>query len=199
MHALIVKGLKGYFTHIHGAKIWATIAKSEGYAPDDFELTIVEDRQLANRFVVKGAQLLDRTDDDLLQDFGLYLITHPSTNALRRLMRFSGPDFMEFLVSLPDLAPRVSLAVPDLILPRVDVAEIELGFEVAIRDTIDGFDHVLVGVIRGMADDYGALVDITQTDCKANRDLPDYSYWSVLVLDVAFHKGREFGLLGDTA
>lgn len=50
--------------------------------------------------------VLDRPQQDILEDIGTYLVSHPKVEPLRRLLRFGGPTFTEFLHSLDDLPAR---------------------------------------------------------------------------------------------
>ena len=54
---------------------------------------------------------------------------------------------------------RASLAVPELVLPELTVCEAPDGrVRIGCRSGNSGFGHVLVGILRTLADDYGALV-----------------------------------------
>ena len=57
---------------------------------------------------------LDRPRLDLLEDLGTFLVSHPRMERLRRLMRFSGETYLEFLLSLDDLPDRVRLAAMNM-------------------------------------------------------------------------------------
>ena len=59
------------------------------------------------------SRLLGRPVAGMMEDLGTYLIMNPSFPAVRRLLRFSGVTFLDFLHSLDDLPDRVRLAVPD--------------------------------------------------------------------------------------
>lgn len=87
--------------------------------------------------------------------------------ALRRLLRLGGDSFVDFLYSLDDLRDRARLAVSDLELPELELHDQAAGrfsllcltgapyrHDTAMRD----FGHVMIGVVRAMADYYGALV-----------------------------------------
>ncbi|MGV6840405.1 MAG: heme NO-binding domain-containing protein [Planktomarina sp.] len=197
MHALVFKGIRGFFVALHGHTVWAKIMQDNAISDEDIDLDRLAALDLAWAVLKTGADAVGQSLPQTLEAFGLYLTSHPNTYAVRRLMRFSGADFIEFLYALPDLAPRAAMAVPDLALPRIDVADIPGGVEVAVRDDVPGFEHILAGIIGGMADDYGALIHIEQTICQANPDRPEYSYWSVLVIDEFHTSGRSFSLLKD--
>ncbi len=74
-------------------------------------------------------------------------------------MRFSGVDFLDFLESLDDLPGRARLAVSDLDLPQLELREHSAEqFSLTCKGGIPGTGHLFAGVLRAMADDYGALV-----------------------------------------
>ena len=54
---------------------------------------------------------------------GTYLVSHPARAGIRRLLRFGGSDFRDFLHSLEDLPERGRLALPDLLLPPISVSD----------------------------------------------------------------------------
>jgi len=146
------------------------------------------------------AALAERTgtpSEMLLEDLGTYLVCHPNTEALRRLLRFGGDSFTEFLYSLDDLADRVRLAVPDLVLPPLELTEHMPGrFTLRAGPGLAGFGHVVIGLLRAMADDYGVLALV-----ELAADGAEGAQVAVSVAEAAFAKGRSFdlALLGGAA
>ena len=67
---------------------------------------------------------LNRPRAEMLEDLGTYLVSHPKMEDLRRLLRFGGVTYVEFLHSLDDLSDRVRLAVSDLCLPTLELREV---------------------------------------------------------------------------
>jgi hypothetical protein len=77
---------------------------------------------------------------------------------LRRLLRFGGPTFADFLQSLDEMPERARLALPEMALPQLEVAEFSgTSLTLWCRSPLKGAGHVIVGLLRAMADDYGAL------------------------------------------
>ena len=130
-----------------------------------------------------------------LEDLGTYLVSHPNVEALRRLLRFGGVDFVDFLHSLDELSDRARLAVPDLALPPIEL-EAQRGdrFELRCRSMRPGFGHVMVGVLRAMADDYGALAIIEHGGASGGEETI-----AVDLMLAGFTSGRDFDLAGATA
>jgi hypothetical protein len=110
--------------------------------------------------VVKAAaRVLDRPPESLLEDLGTALVSRSSTDPVRRLMRFGGVTFVDFLHSLEELRGRGRMAVPELDLPdlQLDEAGPQI-YRLTCATNMPGAAHVLMGLLRAMADDYGALV-----------------------------------------
>ncbi len=117
-------------------------------------------------------------------------MSHPNVEALRRLLRFGGVNFVEFLHSLDDLPERARLAVNDLTIPGLELEE-HSPEKFSLRCSYDypGFGHVIIGVLRTMADDYGALVFLEHSGMKDGVEIID-----VTLIETAFASGREFDL-----
>ncbi len=155
-----------------------------------FEPVFHYEEGLTKRVLALCAQHLDKSRAEILEDFGTFLVANPDNTVLRRLLRFSGADYETFLYSLEDLRGRARLAVPDLSLPEVELEELDGGeFEVFCRSQDTGFGYVLLGVLRAMADEYGALVMIDYKGKSGNADRIH-----VNLLDGDYSGGRDFDL-----
>ena len=86
-------------------------------------------------------------------------------NPLRRLLRFGGVTFTDFLYSLDELQGRSVLAVPDLEMPVLSITcNAEDSFALTCGPGWPGLGHVMLGVLRAMADDYGVLAVLEHCD-----------------------------------
>lgn len=139
-----------------------------------------------------GARLARRRAD-LLEDIGTYLVSHSATEALRRLLRFGGVDYVDFLHSLEDLPERARLAVADLDLPALALQDRGGGFYQLHIGLPKGHDlrlgPVVVGLLRAMADDYGVLAMVEHHGEARGDEIIE-----VRLLDVGFADGRAFAL-----
>ena len=128
----------------------------------------------------------------MLEDIGTYLVAHSKTEALRRLLRFGGNTFIEFLHSLEDLQSRIHLAVPALEFPALEVEDVNnQNFLISVIGPNPEFAPVLAGVLRALADDYGALVLIE----PGNR-VDGGMQLMISVTEAQFTVGRQFELAG---
>lgn len=184
MHGLINRSLQTFLRATYGAALWQRVADATGAPPQGFETMEPSDDVLTEAIVDAAAQLLDKPQDALLEDLGAYLC---SLESLRRILRFSGATYAEFLLSFDEFPLRARLAVPDLQVPEIGLVALESGsYLLSCRSAYPGYVPVVAGILRAMADDYGVLALIDRAEA------PDTLQIDLLAND--FHAGRDFGL-----
>lgn len=195
MHGLINRSIQSFLRDTYGPALWHAVARSARLDFDSFEPMLIYDDSLTDAVLGAAAHHLDRPRDSVLEDLGTYLVSHPHLEALRRLLRFGGVDFLDFLQSLDDLPGRSHMAVPDLDLPQLELID-EGGdhFTLICSGGPVGFGHVMVGILRAMADDYGALALLDHTGSERGCERIQ-----VHLLDHAFAQGRRFDLAAGSA
>ena len=195
MHGLMNRAIQCFVRDTYGPPAWRDVAARADLGPHGFEAMLSYDDAITWTVLRLVCERLCKPEDAVLEDLGTYLVSHPNVEALRRLLRFGGVDFVDFLHSLDELPDRARLAVPDLALPEI---EIEVGrdesFRLRCRSERRGFGHVLVGVLRAMADDYGALAIIDHEDGVAGEEVV-----TVDLMLAGFTSGRDFDLAGHPA
>lgn len=199
MHGLINKAFQHFLCDSFGAQAWFDIACAAGIdrhlGPDGFEAMQFYDDTLTESMLGAAASILRRPRESLLEDMGTYLISNHHLERLRRLLRFGGVSFTDFLYSLEDLQGRSRLAVPELALPELLLDEGEDGgdFTLTCRGYPPGFGHVMVGILRALADDYGALAVLEHRGIGAGGT----EVIGIALHDPAFHAGRRFDLAAE--
>lgn len=190
MHGLINRAIQCFLRDTYGEDVWDKIMQQADLGYSSFESMLIYEESVTFRILELAATALRKSSDDLLEDLGTYLVSHDNVEALRRLLRFGGVDFVEFLHSLNDLPDRAKLAVPDLFLPELTLEEpCEGEFCLRCAGHYPGFGHVMVGVIRAMADDYGALAFTHYVGVDADDEVI-----SIMLLEEDFAAGRSFDL-----
>lgn len=190
MHGLINRSIQSFLTDMYGVAFWTAIADEAGVEGRAFEAMLAYPDALTFAVLDAAAGRLDRPREGLLEDLGTYLASHPSFEALRRLLRFGGATFPDFLHSLDELQGRGWLAVPELDLPELHVRQLtEERYSLRCRSPHPGYASVMVGILRAMADDYGALavLDMAPTG-------PGEETITVDLLAAEFAEGRRFDL-----
>jgi Haem-NO-binding len=190
MHGLMNRAIECFVRDTYGRRTWSSIARAADLEDASFESMLTYDETITDAVLDAAAKQLDKPLEVFLEDLGTYLVSHPTTEALRRLLRFGGVSFYEFLNSLDELPGRARLAVSDLELPELELHEESDGnFLLHCRHQRPGFGHVLTGVLRAMADDYGALVLLDMVEQREETEV-----LSIVVLETAFAEGRRFQL-----
>ncbi|GAB4264312.1 MAG: heme NO-binding domain-containing protein [Pararhodobacter sp.] len=204
MHGLVNRALQLFLCDSFGGATWHDIAQKSGVAqqlgPDGFEAMQMYDDALTDAVINAATERLRRPRDCLLEDLGTYLVSHERGEPIRRLLRFGGVSFTDFLYSLDDLQGRGHLAVPELALPELTIDEQGPGqFTLTCRGC-PGVGHVLVGILRALADDYGALAVLEHRGGDSGKgctSAPGAEVIAIEVHDPAFHAGRRFDLAAE--
>ncbi len=195
MHGLINRSIQSFLRETYGPDLWQAVALDARLGFDNFEAMLGYDDALTHAVIDAAARRLSRSRDALLEDLGICLVSHPNFERLRRLLRFGGVSFDDFLHTLDDLPSRGRLAVPDLDLPELELqAGTDHRFTLYCRGQGEDFGHILVGILRAMADDYGALAVIEHAGRTAEAEVI-----SIDVLEPDFAEGRRFTLAAQPA
>lgn len=158
MQGLVCRSIERFLTNSRGPAIWSRVAARAGLDGATVEAFLPVASDLSDRLLKAAAAELRLPVPAVLEDMGTHLVTHPACEGIRRLLRFGGADYADFLHSLQDLPARAALALPELALPAIGVEERQTGrFSISIAAGLPGFGHLAAGMLRAMADDYGAL------------------------------------------
>jgi hypothetical protein len=191
MHGVVNRAIECFLRDTYTDAVWEDVVIAARPPVRSFEAMLVYDPAITVRLVSAAVARIGKPRDALLEDVGIYLVTHPRYEALRRLLRFAGVTFEDFLLSIDEIPGRAHLALPDLGIVPIGVRALGKNrFRISCGPGWPGFGHVLVGGIRAMADDYGALVTLcllNEGDCGRAR--------LELTLHEAQHtRGRTFDL-----
>jgi hypothetical protein len=190
MHGMVNRALQGFVTATYGPGPWAEIRHQACLPFDDFEAMLDYPDALTLTCFDAACQVLHKHPNALLEDLGTWLVTDPNLEPLRRLLRFSGASFLDFLLSLEELGDRGRLAVPDLDLPRIELDRLDpSSFRIRAHWGLPGIGPILMGGLRAMADDYGALALLRLDGIERGVEC-----LHVQLLDTAFAQGRDFDL-----
>ncbi|GHC54560.1 heme NO-binding domain-containing protein [Neogemmobacter tilapiae] len=190
MHGLVNKAFQSFVRDTFGVAAWISIARHAELGFEGFESLTHYDPTLTGRVVDAMVVVLNRPRETLFEDMGNYLICHPNCQALRRLLRFGGAGFVDFLFSLDELPERARLALADLDLPQMVLTQMgDDHFVVRVQGALPGCAYVLVGLLRALADDYGTLAVI-----EHHGDGQGGEVVGVRVLEQGFAEGRHFDL-----
>jgi len=190
VHGLINRSIESFVKDTYGPAMWSDTALMADLGFESFEALLPYDDAMTHRVMEAISAILSKPSDAVLEDIGTYLVSHPNLEPLRRLLRFGGTNLQEFLFSLDDLRDRSRLAVPDLDLAELSLTDKGDGvYDLTCRWNSPGFGHVLVGILRALADDYGDLVFLEHLGEDKNAEVI-----RITLLQTEFSEGRDFDL-----
>jgi hypothetical protein len=192
MHGLVNRSIQMFLRGTYGNSVWLDIARDAQLGFISFETMLTYEDRLTDMVLAAASRRLNLPREAILEDLGIFLVADPALERLRRLLRFGGVTFVDFLYSLDDLPARGRLALPDLDLPALHLdGNIHGSFSMVCLSPFRGVGHVFVGLLRAMADDYGALVVIDHAGPAEGGERV-----SIQLLDHQFATGRRFVLAG---
>lgn len=181
MNGLIDRAIEEFLRATYGddlvRSMTADIALAQGNPVPDLQ-------GCGQQALAHAAARMSKPVSEMLEDLGGWLTR---IEPIRRLLRFSGRDFRDFLMSLDELPGRAHLVLPQLVMPPLRVARDGQGVIVAFDQADADWKCTLTGLIRGMADDYGALCLISSEGMNIRVDI-----W-----EEQFCEGRMFSLCPD--
>lgn len=192
MYGLLLRSIQAYLRGTFGPVVWCRVIRAAGQPSEGFEPMLPYDQPVLDAVIAACTGELDRSSEVILEDVGTFLVADHGHTSLRRLLRFGGANFEEFLQSLEELPDRGHLAFPGLNLPQVSVTTTGKGhYQLAFTGGFPALFPVAVGALRAMADDYGALVliDADRETAGGNGQL-----LTVQLLSDAHGVGRRFEL-----
>lgn len=203
MHGLINRAIQGFVQDTYGPAVWTDVLRRAELDLAGFEAMLGYPDEQSYRVLAELEGVLDRPLPGILEDIGTYLVSDPKMERLRRLLRFGGDTFEEFLLSLGDLPEWARLAVPDLDLPEITRDDAGPGrFRLRCHGEREGWGHVLIGVLRALADDFGTLVFLEHRGTGAGSEgvaagIAPGEEIEVTVLERRFARGRDFELAAE--
>ncbi|MDA0923635.1 MAG: heme NO-binding domain-containing protein [Proteobacteria bacterium] len=191
MHGMVNRALQGFLTSTYGDAVWAEVRSQAGLPFDDFEAMLSYPDPMTSACFEAASHVLHKDHGTLLEDFGIWLVTDPNLEPVRRLLRFSGARFEDFLHALEDLDERGRLVLPALDLPRMTVSQLGDGrFVIDAAWSLAGVSAILTGCLRAMADDYGTLAFVSLAPVAGDG----HERLEVQLFDATHSKGRCFEL-----
>lgn len=190
MLGLINRSLQFFLSDTYGMPLWEAVAKEAEVGTSGFESMLSYDDKITDRVIDAASAALHRPRESLMEDLGTYLVSHDSLVTVRRLLRFSGVNFCDFLNSVEELPERGRLVLPELELPDMDLSDLGGGhFRLRCASSLVGAGHIVMGLLRAMADDYGALVLLEHLGTDRGAEVI-----SVQIADQALYEARPFSL-----
>lgn len=185
MDRLVYSAVEGFLNDVYGGSFCARVV--ERTLNDETRSRARPNSQAgAVAVMAAAAEELNKSLTELWEDLGAWLAQRKS---IRRLLRFSGRDFADFLFGLPEFPDYVRLVVPDASIPPMTVLPKTDMVQIIVHHPGVEWQHVMTGLVRAMADDYGVLGLVSSEEDGI----------AVQISDEAFAEAREFRLAAGVA
>jgi hypothetical protein len=159
MLGLMNRSIQAFVHEIYGPAAWRAVAAEAGIDPEGVEAMLHYEDSLTEAVLDAIARRQGKPLEMVVEDFGAFLVSNPKFEPLRRLLRFSGETFADFLRSLDEIEGRIHLALPDLETPRLKLLQSGgEAYRLTCHWSFPRACNLVMGVLRSMADDYGALM-----------------------------------------
>jgi len=167
VHGMINRGLQCYIRDIHGVDVWEETCEQAKLPYYNFESMLTYDDATTEDLLSSFGALVGRQRDEILEDFGVYIVSEDALSTVRRLLKFGGTNYVEFLQSLDFVYDRAKLAIPDLDIPMMElVTHGPCHYTLYARFQKRGYGVALLGLLRALADDYNTLISIEHSRNK---------------------------------
>lgn len=183
MHGLINRSIESFVRSCYGNLRWREVAADVGLTDEGFQSFRHYSDDITSALIASVSERLGKPREELLEDLGAWLARH---EAVRRLLRFSGSDYSDFVISLEELPGRAQMVIPDLEVPtiRVQVCGAQQ-FRIHITEGNEFWQALTAGILRAMSDDYGALTLIVDEENSIFVDVSDASFGEARYFDIS--------------
>lgn len=155
MLGLVNRSIEVFLRTTYGEKTWHDIAARADVDARGFNSLRNYPDDITTKLLRCAALKLGKSTLDILEDTGGWMV---QLEPVRRLLRFSGSEFSEFIFALEELPGRARMALPDLNFPPLVLTKKEDDlYLIHGPDWPHGLQWIIAGALRGMADDYGVL------------------------------------------
>lgn len=163
MYGMVNHGIQSLIVEKFGDADWQDISAKAGLKDEKFEGMLTYPDEITYKLVGIISEKYDLSPEAVLKIFGDYWVDYSSTTNIGQLMRFGGQSLAERLSSLDEMHDRVKMSMPHLKPPSFEFEEGE-GNEHKLHYASDreGLEHMVIGLIEGLARETGEKVDVTQ-------------------------------------
>lgn len=121
MHGAINRGLQAYVCEIFSNEIWEDTCGRAELGSYNFETLLFYDDEITDRVLDALTKVLNRERSDIIEVLGSFVVSESTLQSVRKLLRFGGENYVEFLQSLEDVHDRAKIAMPDFDVPQFEL------------------------------------------------------------------------------
>jgi len=167
MYGLINIAIKDLVTEGYGAEAWERVRARAGLQETDFILMDQYEDSVTYDLVGAASEELGICPSKVLEAFGSYWTKYTAVKGYGSLLDAAGTTFPEFLQNLDLMHTRVGTMFPGFIPPSFECRDIsDTSLTLHYYSERDGLDHLVIGLLHGLAERFDLTLDINQTATK---------------------------------
>lgn len=168
MYGMVNQGVQTFVTDNFGHEDWLDVCARAGVADTEFEGMLTYPDDITYRLVGAICEKYGLSAADALETFGSYWVGFAKTTTVGKLMQFGGQDLADRLAGLNEMHSRVKISMPHLQPPHFEFEECDDGtFRLHYSSQREGLEHMVIGLVKGLAEESGDQIEITQDPAPA--------------------------------
>lgn len=174
MYGMINQAVKHLVVEKFGEAMWGKIRTEAGVEDDSFLSMEQYPDEMTYRLVQVSSEVLQIPPEAVLEAFGEHWIVYTAEAGYGELLNAAGSTLEECLRNLDQLHTRVSVGMPHLAPPSFRVEKAGDGvFLLHYFSDREGLAHLVIGLVRGLAERFEETVEIEQIGSKENGEEHD--------------------------
>ena len=184
MYGMVNNAFRQYVIDRDGEDAWNAIIAETGLEAAEFAAMTAYDDEVTLSIVGTMVAQSGRDVEELLRDVGRSWIGFAKTTPFTNLLTMAGRDFETLVGNLNEMHAKIKVSLPTIRPPRFDCLRRDDGLlEVTYHSEREGLFAFVVGILEGLAADFGEQVDIIEFEQLS----PSSAKW---VLAVAMLSGE---------
>lgn len=172
MYGLVNQGVHRFVIENFGEADWLELTEKAGVEETSFEGMLTYPDAITYQLVGAICEKYDIAAADALEKFGSYWVGFSRATAVGKLMRFGGQSLVDQLDSLNEMHARIKSNMPHLKPPHFELEELgEDHFVLHYATEREGLEAMVIGLVKGLADEAGAAISITQLPAPSYEGL----------------------------
>ena len=167
MYGLVNNGIRTFIVDNHGQDTWRRICEKAAITDEEFENLTAYDDAITYALVGAVSEELGLGADTVLDVFGHYWVGFSKSTSIGKLVDQGADTLIDQIRSLDEMHERVQMTMPHLDPPSFEFEEMPDGnHRLHYMSSRKGLAPMVIGLLRGMADECGVSIDVTHAESK---------------------------------
>ena len=161
MYGLVNQAIEELVCARYGNATWDNIRQLAKTEVDGFVRMESYPDAITYNIVGAACQHLEISAEALLEEIGMYWVKFTGAKGYGEILESAGSDLFELLANLDDMHSRVAMVYPKLAPPSFECETLSSSKIVLhYRSHRDGLAHMVIGLIKGLADHFGDTITV---------------------------------------